>query len=362
MIYLAYIVASFTALQLAVALINLIFRQKLTIAQGSGALVSVLIPARNEETNIATILSDLQQQDYQNIEVIVFNDQSTDRTAEMVQEFSNIDNRIKLINSTGLASGWLGKNYACHSLAKQASGDFLLFLDADVHLKKDIINRTIGYATRNELGLLSIFPTQRIKTLGERFTVPVMNFILLSLLPLLLVQKSRFVSLSAANGQFMLFNATIYKKYLPHNEMKNHRVEDIAIARYLKRNNIKIACLTGDQDIQCRMYTDAGEAIRGFSKNVLSFFGESVFFSILFWLITTVGFIPILITHGTKEFVLYAAVILLIRVFISISSKQSVVNNILLLIPQQFALGVIIYRAIQNKFKKQYQWKGRNIY
>lgn len=362
MIYLAYIVASFTALQLAVALINLIFRQKLPRAQGSGALVSVLIPARNEETNIATILSDLQQQDYQNMEVIVFNDQSTDRTAEMVQEFSNIDNRIKLINSTGLASGWLGKNYACHSLAKQASGDFLLFLDADVHLMKDIINRTIGYATRNELGLLSIFPTQRMKTLGERFTVPIMNFILLSLLPLLLVQKSRFVSLSAANGQFMLFNATIYKKYLPHKEMKNHRVEDIAIARYLKRNNIKIACLTGDQDIQCRMYTDAGEAIRGFSKNVLSFFGESVFFSILFWLITTVGFIPILITHGTKEFVLYAAVILLIRVFISISSKQSVVKNILLLIPQQFALGVIISRAIQNKFKKKYQWKGRNIY
>ena len=119
----------------AVALTNLMVERNLPESENSSEeLVSVLIPARNEENNIGNILTDLINQDHRNIEVIVFNDQSEDRTAEIVREFARIDNRIRLIESDGLPEGWLGKNYACHKLSQSATGKYLLFLDADVRV------------------------------------------------------------------------------------------------------------------------------------------------------------------------------------------------------------------------------------
>ena len=362
MIYLAYFIVGFSVIQLLVAFANLIFNQPFSKSKNNfSGLVSVLIPSRNEDKNIAGILSDLQKQDYQNIEIIVYNDQSTDNTEEIVTKFSGIDRRIKLINSNGLPLGWLGKNYACYNLSKQAKGSFLLFLDADVRISKDIIINTIGHSIKYNIGLLSIFPKQIMKTLGERITIPNMNFILLSLLPLILVRKSKYQSLSAANGQYMLFSSKNYFALNPHEVMKANKVEDIEIARYFKKNNIPIACLTGDDTITCRMYQGFNEAINGFSKNVITFFGNSFVVAFLFWLITTFGFLLVFFSLGLPAVILYLFTILLARIFISIVSKQNLLMNLLLLIPQQFTLGFFIYKAFMYKSKNQYLWKGRNI-
>jgi len=362
MIFLAYFVFAFAVIQLLVALANLLFRQKFSgVKANYNGLVSVLIPARNEEKNIANILNDLQNQDYQNIEIIVFNDQSTDKTEEIVAEFSRNDSRIKLINSNGLPEGWLGKNYACYSLSKHAKGDFLLFLDADVRISNDIIINTIGHSIKHNLGLLSIFPKQIMMTLGERIAVPNMNFILLSLLPLILVRKSKYASLSGANGQFMLFNSTNYFDTNPHELMKADKVEDIEIARYFKNMNIPIVCLTGNNTIKCRMYEGFSEAVNGFSKNVINFFGKSFIVATLFCLITTFGFIPALASFNHNVFIFYLITIIATRVFISIVSRQNILLNLMLAIPQQITMGIFIYKAFINTIKKQYQWKGRNI-
>lgn len=362
MIYLAYFVLVFSVIQLLVAFVNLIFRQNLSkLKTEYSELVSVLIPARNEEKNIATILNDLQNQDYHNIEVIVFNDQSTDRTEEIITEFTKKDARIKLVNSNGLPEGWLGKNYACYSLSKHAKGNYLLFLDADVRISNDIIINTITHSIKHNLGLLSIFPKQIMMTLGERITVPNMNFILLSLLPLILVRKAKYASLSAANGQFMLFNSSIYFDTNPHELMKADKVEDIEIARYFKNNNIPVACLTGNDTIKCRMYEGYSEAVNGFSKNVINFFCKSFIIATLFWLVTTFGFIPILESFSPMVSILYLITIIATRVFISIVSRQNILLNLMLVIPQQITMGIFIYKAFINTTKKQYQWKGRNI-
>jgi len=237
MTFLAYIIIGFTVIQLLIVVVNLIFNQLIMNSNiHFNGCVSVLIPARDEEKNIANLLNDLQNQEYQNIEIIVFNDQSTDKTAEIVNTKSKTDKRIKLINSNVLPDGWLGKNYACHSLSQYAKGEYLLFLDADVRIKKDIITKTVQFSKNHNLGLLSIFPKQIMFTLGEQITVPNMNFILLSLLPLILVRKSKFPSLAAANGQFMLFNTDTYRKIMPHEKMKTNKVEDIEIARYYKKH------------------------------------------------------------------------------------------------------------------------------
>src|SRR5512140_362775 len=124
MIYLAYFVLGFTALQLLTSLVNLLFLEKPAKRfLQNYSLVSVLIPARNEEENIRNILQDLLLQDYKNIEIIVFDDQSEDTTADIVKEFERKDPRITLISSHALPEGWLGKNFACHNLSQAAKGD-----------------------------------------------------------------------------------------------------------------------------------------------------------------------------------------------------------------------------------------------
>lgn len=361
--WLAWIILGLMLVQLFVAVSNLLWGKiKSEQTNGSVPLVSVLIPARNEENNIGLLLNDLLSQEYTNIEIIVFDDQSDDRTAGIVREISAKDTRVKLIISEGLPEGWLGKNHACHSLAMEAKGVFYLFLDADVRINGPMISRTVTISEKYGLGLLSVFPEQVMLTPGEWATVPVMNYILLTLLPLVLVRKSGYTSLAAANGQFMLFKADKYHEKLPHLIMRKNRVEDIEIARYFKSKQIKTACYFSDDNLHCRMYNGFHEAVSGFSRNVESFFGNSFFLALLFWLVTTFGFLAVLFGLPMRWIILYFAVVLLTRLLVSWASGQNLAKNLLFLIPQQFALGIFIYRAFISRSGRSFTWKGRKIH
>ncbi|MBN2610463.1 MAG: glycosyltransferase family 2 protein [Bacteroidales bacterium] len=362
MTYLAYFILSFAGLQFLVSLINLFWGKfTFTAPKSPGLPVSVMIPARNEEKNIGNLLNDLIHQDYKNIEILVFDDQSTDATAGIVRGYSAKDGRVRLIQSDGLPEGWLGKNHACHSLSKEAKGDYFLFLDADVRIGNSIIENTVSFSEKYKTGLLSLFPKQIMHTPAEWSTVPVMNHILLSLLPLVLVRKSKFRSLAAANGQFMLFNPAVYKKFSPHQVFKTDAVEDIKTARYLKQNRIKIACHTGPGAIKCRMYDEYDEAVSGFSKNVTSFFGGSFLLALIFWIVTSFGFVAVLIGLPAAFFVVFLFLVVVTRVFVSITSEQNILKNLVFLLPQQVAMGKFIFRAMANKTKNNFTWKGRNI-
>jgi len=362
MITLAYIVLTFTGIQLIVALVNLL--SETTVPQASGIseeLVSVLIPARNEEKNIGLLLDDLLSQDYGNLEIIVFNDQSDDNTEKIVTEYTISDRRVRLINSPGLPPGWLGKNFACHSMAGNAAGSFFLFLDADVRISGNMIGRAVEFSGRNNLSLVSVFPKQEIVTSGEWITVPNMNFILVSLLPLILVTKTRFPSLAAANGQFMFFGAEKYRELNPHALMKDNRVEDISIARLYKKTGLRVACMLGDDDLTCRMYTRFMDAVTGFSKNVTAFFGNSFTLATLFWIITTFGFIPVLLSMPPIVFTAFLTAYMATRIIISAASRQKIIYNLVFIIPLQISLAFFIYTALKNRISGKYKWKGRNI-
>ena len=358
----ASIIILFTTLQLVVALTNFLLERNLPESDKSfDDLVSVLIPARNEEKNIENILADLTAQDHKNIEVIVFNDQSEDNTASVVNRFVKKDKRVTLINSDGLPEGWLGKNYACHKLSEYAKGKYFLFLDADVRVWDKIIDNAVAFSGLHNAGLISIFPKQKIVSLGEKITVPNMNFILLSLLPLILVRKLKFPSIAAANGQFMFFKSDMYNKMSPHKSMKCHKTEDIAIARAFKKNSIKVACLLGDNKITCRMYNRFSDAVNGFSKNVIEFFGGSFITAILFWLVTSFGFLFVLNNLPPVLIASYVISYILTRIFISAASRQNIFNSIVFIIPLQVSLGLFIYKAFINKNFRKFQWKGRII-
>ncbi|HAH25180.1 MAG TPA: glycosyl transferase family 2, partial [Prolixibacteraceae bacterium] len=114
-------------------------------------------------------------------------------------------------------------------------------------------SKAVAYFQQKKLSLLSIFPQQKMETFSEWIIVPVMNWILQSLLPMILVSKTSFPSLSAANGQLMMFESESYLRYQWHSKVRNQNVEDIRLARMVKSEGLKMAVLLGNNDIYCRM-------------------------------------------------------------------------------------------------------------
>ncbi|HNX20788.1 MAG TPA: glycosyltransferase family 2 protein [Bacteroidales bacterium] len=324
-------------------------------------LVSILIPARNEGKNIQNLLQDLTAQSYPNLEIIICNDHSEDNTRDVIIKEIQKDSRIHLIDSEDLPSDWLGKNWACHQLAQTANGEFFLFLDADVRVEKTLVEKTMIYSQKQHLGLLSIFPAQEMLTIGEYNTVPLMHYILVTLLPLPLVLKSKYASLAAANGQFMLFDASIYKQEKPHEKVKKNKVEDIRIAQNFKKSKINTACITGIQEIRCRMYQSYQEGIMGFSKNMVTFFGNSYLLAFLFWGLTTLSLFLVPIFGTMNEIILFFTFFILTKIFFSLTSKQNVALNLLYTLSQHFTMLIILIFSIYSKFTKTQQWKGRSI-
>jgi glycosyltransferase involved in cell wall biosynthesis len=395
------ILTLFAALRFLVTLINLITRQWLRPNQVAGhPSVSVLIPARNEEANISRILSDLVESagislDNQSgsansdgapviREILVYDDQSTDQTVARIETVVAPPGLIRVIRGSELPAGWLGKNHACHRLAQEAKGDWLLFLDADVRVAPDLIRDAIGFAQVKRLALLSIFPRQILKTAGEWLVVPLMNWILVSLLPLILVRTCRWTSFSAANGQFMLFHGDAYRRFQWHRQVKADPVEDIRISGLIKKNRLRTTTLLSAGQVSCRMYESNQQAVTGFSKNIGQFFGNSMLWMVLFVLLTTIlpvvavagllflgpdlpaSLMRLLPFAGNSFFVsillpLYAVLVLAIRVLTSLLSRQNILLNLLWWLPQQAMLMLLAWRSIRYRTGRPVSWKGRQI-
>ncbi|MBC7389055.1 MAG: glycosyltransferase family 2 protein [Opitutaceae bacterium] len=366
---LIYFSFGFAVLRLLVASYNLLSNPVLDkrgannssiTTQNSSLLLSILVPARNEEHTIRFLLESLQKQPFQNFELIILNDNSSDQTSNIVTEFARSDTRIKLIEGKPLPAGWLGKNWACHQLSQASSGQLMLFLDADVLLVEDAIYKALSVISTHNLSLLSIFPEQKIISVGEKLTVPIMHYLLLSLLPLDFIYYFNAPSLSAANGQFMLFNSIDYRKYYFHEMCKSEIVEDIRIMQEIKSNGLKGRTLLGSGLVYCRMYNSYSEGIKGFSKNLLSGFGNSKLGLAAFLLLVIV--IPIsMFFKAINLSLIYLFFALSIRVCISITSRQSVMDNLIFHFGQMAALTLISFKSIKNSYTKTLEWKGRKL-
>jgi chlorobactene glucosyltransferase len=319
--------------------------------------VSILIPARNEAHNLPALLNDIKNLDYPHLEVVVGNDHSTDATVEVLKTFATDWPGLKYFQSDPLPEGWMGKNFACYQLAKRASGDWLLFLDADVRLQKDALSSAVDYALRRRVSLLSIFPQQIMISKGERQTVPVMNWILLSMLPLAAVRLGWFRSLSAANGQFMLFEAVAYRRHEWHRLVWNQNVEDMAIARTMKGKKQPIAVLMGKADVFCRMYASKEEAIQGFARNMHHFFGGHHLWMTLFVLIAWIR-MPYFALVGHWCFLTGSVLIILaMKVGVAHMSRQPIKLALFLHFTHLCNMTRMAIANIKNG--RQVTWKGR---
>ena len=362
MIFIIAVTLFFIVLRFAVTVFNFISDPKLRrVSKRYNNLVSVLIPVRDEEDNILTLLESINQQDYQNYEVIILDDDSSDNTYELCKVYSESHPRFKIIKGGQLPVGWLGKNYACHQLAELATGEFFLFLDADEKINNQLINSAVHRMYLNKLNLLSLFTNQDMQTSGEKLVVPLMNFILLNLLPLRLVYLTKNSSVAAASGQFMLFNADVYRKNQWHKMAKDKVVEDVEIMRLVKSASLNGETLLANGLISCRMYKGYSEAVDGFSKNFLAAFNYSLPGFFIYLLLVIVGPLLIIATLNLNLIVFMGSLILISRVMISLSSGQQLLYNTLFHPVQMFNLVLIGLLSVQKYLTKNTLWKGRKV-
>jgi glycosyltransferase involved in cell wall biosynthesis len=360
-----YFIAIVLIITTIIVLYNFITAPVLKVSSGAkddNFLVSVLIPARNEEENIKICLAGIINQTYKNIEVIVLDDESEDKTYSYASEAAARDKRIRVVKGNPLPDNFTGKNWACHQLSLLAAGSYLLFIDADVKLKPDSIRSAINETELSKLELLSVFPSQIIHSVGEWLLVPLMNWLLLTFLPLKLIHSSRSSSFAAANGQFMLFNRKTYQKAGGHKILSNTITEDIEFVRLFKMKGYSVKTYLGGDLVYCRMYKNFGDSLRGFSKNFypglklnpLYFISLNIFIVIFF----NVSLVLIFIND---VFILLAILILLQRMLISIKSRQNPIINVLLHPLQMTMLLIVGLISLRLSKKRKRIWKGRTF-
>jgi len=323
-------------------------------------LVSVLLPARNEETNIEKCIKGMLIQNYKNKEIILLDDNSKDNTYKLASSFS--ESNVKVLKGKELPQDWLGKNWACHQLAQEAKGEYLLFMDADVEVTPEVISSAVYELEKSNVTLLSIFPTQIIKSFGEHLIVPLMNWLLLAFLPLSFVHSTSSKSFVAANGQFMLWRKDDYFKIGGHEKVKNKVVEDMELARLTKQNKLKVKTILGGKLVFCRMYESFNQAYNGFTKNFFAGFllPPFIFLAIIMFLLIAFVLPFLFLMPPVYSFILIA-LILITRISVSIVSNQNLFINVLLHPVQMlFMFWIGIISLIKFKTKK-IVWKQRKL-
>jgi chlorobactene glucosyltransferase len=257
---------------------NLLFlrdaRRSVARLPEQGPRVSVLVPARNEAATIGACLTSLLQQRYPNVEVLVLDDGSTDGTGEEIDALQARYPQLRVFHrSDEPPPGWTGKNYACARLATLASGEWLLFTDADTLHTPSSIEQGLAQALALDAALLSAFPAQRAVTWSERLLV---SFVL-DFLPLVAVDLRELGSRSGrntktrvvANGQYLLVRAEAYRAVGGHASISTTLIDDFALARRFRDHSYSVVMVDGTPLLSCRMYSSAGQVWQGFSKNLL---------------------------------------------------------------------------------------------
>jgi chlorobactene glucosyltransferase len=232
----------------------------------SGRLVSVVIPARNESSTIATVVGSILATTYHPVELLVVDDRSTDDTAAIVERLS--DPRLRLVRGEELPEGWYGKPWACYQGYRAARGEMLLFTDADTWHAPDLLGRAVGVLQSEEAGLVTVAPLQRCVTFWERVVMPQIWLLLALRYHPAAVNRARRERDVIANGQFILTTRQTYEAAGTHAAVRHEVAEDLALAQTFLRQGLKIHFAFAERLMETRMYQGLSHLIEGWSKNI----------------------------------------------------------------------------------------------
>ncbi len=231
--------------------------------------VSVLIPARNEEANIAAALASVLANRGVEFEVVVLDDHSTDRTAERVREFAAQDARVRLETAPPLPPGWCGKQHSCAALAGCASAPLLVFMDADVRLTPDALARLAHFIVERDVALASGVPRQELGTAWEKILLPLIHFVLLGYLPVAWMRRTLHPAFAAGCGQLFIARAEDYHACGGHGAIRASLHDGLQLPRAFRRRGRKTDLFDATPLANCRMYHNADEVFSGLGKNAV---------------------------------------------------------------------------------------------
>ncbi len=295
------------------------------VIAGEMPSVSIIIPAMNEEENIAEALGSVLALDYPKLEIVVINDRSTDSTGTIIDQLAGNDLRVKVVHVEELPSGWLGKNHALWLGARRSAGDLLLFTDGDVVMEKTTLRRAVNYLSANSLDHLAMFFDPLVP--GGMLNMLIIDFGL-SFLSFMKPWKasdpqSRFY---VGIGAFNLVRKKAYESIGTHRALSLHPVDDVELGRQIKKNGFRQDCLIGSGFISVKWYSSVMEMVRGLEKNIFPFCNFSIFrvvlLSLFLFFMRIWPMAAIFVYSGAVQLV-YGLMILLVVLMVLISIRQN---------------------------------------
>ncbi len=348
--------------------VPLIGRSKVSDPQATPMTVSVIIPARNEEHRLSPLLKSLAGQDYRPLEILVVDDHSSDGTARVARQGG-----ATVVAAAEISEGWIGKTRACWSGAQAASGDILVFLDADTRLDHpDSFCRLLNaYNQTGANGMLSVQPYHTVKRLYESFSA-IFNIILMAGMNRFTIFGKRLKG-AGAFGPCIICRRADYFSTGGHEAVRGAVLDDLAIGQLFQNQSLPVNCFAGRGVISFRMYAENfGQLVEGWTKN----FGSAatvthplIIVMLIFWigagLSTPLDFLQAIVSGEPLRIILYALACLafMLEMFWLARQFGNFHPLLLVLYPVQFYFFLILFAwsLFRCKVLHSVRWRGRKI-
>lgn len=260
---------------LLTTLLNIIYFRRIARVEPlaeDGPLVSIVIPARDEEQNLPKLLESLIRQSYKNIEILIINDQSSDRTGEIIEEFSLKDSRVKGYKTDpNFCLSKHGKMNALLQLIPHASGKYLLATDADTIHAVNSVAHTVAMMEKHNLDIMSGFPTQLNRSYAAGTNISAMMFTNI-MIPHFILYRIQIPSLSFAIGQYIIMRRDSYYDVGGYESVTNKIVDDVGLVRLFVKKKKKYAFVNLAEDVSCNMYNTFKDAFKGMERSIAGVF------------------------------------------------------------------------------------------
>ena len=336
--------------------------------------VSVILPARNEEDYISECLETLTAQNYKNFEIIAIDDSSEDKTGEIIEKFSKKDSRIIHVRAREKPQDWMGKNWACMEGFKKATGEIMLFTDADTKFEKNVIALAVSHLQSENLDALTVIPRLRCIDTITKITLPMLSTFL----------HSRYSALNVNNpkkkvgyffGSFFVIKRKVYEGIGTHEKVKQEIIEDGALGKITKESGYALKMVRGEHLIEALYSRSSKEMWNGLKRLMVPLYHQNsksavgVFFAVLFIL-----FMPIpLLTYAIIAFepslsfttLLISAVISTITIFSAsimetkMGLNLSIINSIFAPVGSIIVVLGFLSGILQANKSTAVSWRGR---
>lgn len=337
---------------------------------GKQTPVSVCIPARNESKSIGAAIKCLLESHHDDFEVLVLDDHSEDDTPKIVTEWMNKSDRVKLLQSPPLPEGWNGKQHACWQLANFAKHDYLLFLDADVRLSDDGLERILAEQSNRNVSLLSGFPRQETGTFSEKLLIPMMHYVLLCYLPMDRMRATTDPGFAAGCGQLFLAKKADYFACGGHAAIKGSRHDGIKLPRTFRKAGLSTDLFDATDLATCRMYESFGQVQRGLLKNATEGIANARLIAPFTMLLLGGTILPIallvtgLLQSWSPILLIFLGILSLLswipRVVASLRFQQSILGAACHPIAILWFVGLQWIALIRELLGLKTRWRGRN--